>query len=156
DNCNIRHGRPTPPSDHDDTSPEANADGLEAAGRAELGEERGDVKFHRVHRDVEAAGDLLVGGAGGEQLEDFTLARRQLVVVKRRAAAVERIGLAGAALVDFTVGEDHKTVGDEAGGIKYPSRAEGRRQDGADIGRRITPGASLDVEVTGGEGMIGA
>jgi hypothetical protein len=50
---------------------------LRAADRAQLREDRGDVKLHRVARDGEARGDDPVVRAVGHQLEDLALARGQ-------------------------------------------------------------------------------
>src|SRR5262249_8355618 len=54
-------------------------DGLGAVGRAELAEHVGDVFLDGVEGDDEVAGDLLVGGAAGEQVQHLQFAGGQRV-----------------------------------------------------------------------------
>jgi len=51
--------------------------GFGAGPRAQFPEQRFDVEFHGVQRDVETARNRLVGHAFGERREHLDLARRQ-------------------------------------------------------------------------------
>src|SRR5918996_4474092 len=52
---------------------------LVAAGQLQLAQHRGDVGLDRLHRQVQPAGDLLVGEAAGDVAQDLALPGRELV-----------------------------------------------------------------------------
>ena len=52
---------------------------LMAGGQLQLAQHRGDVGFHRLDRDEQLPGDLLVGVTTGDQPQHLTLAPGELV-----------------------------------------------------------------------------
>src|SRR6266508_40804 len=54
---------------------------LVAAGELELSQDRGDVGLHRLHRQVQPAGHLLVGVAPGDVPQDLLLPGGELVQI---------------------------------------------------------------------------
>ena len=91
---------------------------LVAARELQLAQHRRDVALDRLHRQVEAGGDLLVAVAARDQLEHLAFSCRQQVQlgVARRLAGAERV--------------EH-----EAG--------ESRREDGVAFGDAVDGGAEL-------------
>ena len=83
----ARHprGRALPPADGDGFG--LPGGGFFAAGEAELGEDLGDVVLGGGETDVEALGDLFVGEAFAEEVEDLPFARGEDVGMGRAAAA---------------------------------------------------------------------
>src|SRR5215467_15422267 len=66
--------------------------GLGAVGRAELAEQVGDVFFDGGEGDHEVVGDLLVGCAGGEPVQDLRFAGGQRVGQARDAGSAAAAG----------------------------------------------------------------
>src|SRR5204863_8422141 len=98
-------------SDSGEPAVDGPAGELVAAGELELPEDGGDVGLHRLDRDLQAAGDLLVGVAPGDVAEDLALAGGELV----------ELGVGGGDVL--VAGE---CVQDEAG--------EAGREDGVAVG----------------------
>ena len=59
------------------TTPRPQRDGFSAAGCAQLGQDRGDMEFHRVLADAQAPRNGFVRQALRHQLQHLALARRQ-------------------------------------------------------------------------------
>src|SRR5438128_997028 len=55
---------------------------LVPVGQLQLAEHGGHVRLHRLHRDVQLPGDLLVRVAPGDVAEDLPLPDRQLVELR--------------------------------------------------------------------------
>ncbi len=64
-------------SEEDEAAADAEGYGFGAGGGAEFAEDGGYVELGGVVGDAETGGDLLIGEAGGEHLEDFALAAGQ-------------------------------------------------------------------------------
>src|SRR5258708_14350145 len=73
----LRVAKEPAPSQENHSLPDADGDGFGAAGYVELGEDRGDVEFHRVLGTFQFPGNVLVGEPLGEQAQHFDLARRE-------------------------------------------------------------------------------
>jgi len=69
--------------------------GLGPVGGLELVEDAGDVVLHGLQRDAEGAGDLLVAGTLGQQVEDLAFPRGQVVRPGWARRAGEPIRCAG-------------------------------------------------------------
>src|ERR1700694_4860618 len=76
--------RPAIKSKHQQAEPGRVRDRIGASGGIELLQDRGDMKFRRVHRDGEPSGDLLVRCAFAQQGEDLGLPRGLADRVRRR------------------------------------------------------------------------
>ena len=79
--------------------------GLGAIGRAEFGEDAGDVDLGGAGADREGVADLLIGAAGGEEAEDIELAggeaaRRRALLRLGRLRGVDQLGEEGVSLGD--------------------------------------------------------
>ncbi len=65
-------------------------DGLQLGVRTELAEQVLDVVAHGVDADAQGGGDLLIGVAGADQLQDFRFAGRQVGSERTRPAGEQR------------------------------------------------------------------
>ena len=86
---------------------ERHRDGLGPGPRPELGLGVADVGLHGRRRELEQLGDLLVGGARGQQREHLALARGRARAPARscdHATALHRLALAAARRLDATPG----------------------------------------------------